>query len=148
MFGTIQGKLKTPAVGTLILAFISHVRHRAGQQCGSISNVLANLISDIGVLIAFYYGVTGRDLRLGLPQGRLPSRRGSSSPGSCCPLVGGHRSPPVVGYERDQDRRAGAVPTPTSSPSPMGVPLVILARLTTKGDFFKTKPIAYAEIGE
>ena len=30
----------------------------------------------------------------------------------------------------------------------LGIPLVILARLTTKGDFFKSKPIAYTEIGE
>ena len=30
----------------------------------------------------------------------------------------------------------------------LGIPLVIIARLTTKGDFFKTKPIAYTEIGE
>ena len=27
-----------------------------------------------------------------------------------------------------------------------GVPLVAIARLTTKGDFFKTKPIAYETI--
>jgi hypothetical protein len=30
----------------------------------------------------------------------------------------------------------------------LGVPLVLLARFTTKGDFFKQKPIAYNEIGE
>ena len=30
----------------------------------------------------------------------------------------------------------------------LGVPLVIIARFTTKGDFFKQKPIAYTEIGE
>ena len=30
----------------------------------------------------------------------------------------------------------------------LGVPLVILARFTTKGDFFKTKMVAYDEIGE
>jgi hypothetical protein len=30
----------------------------------------------------------------------------------------------------------------------LGVPLMILARLTTRGDFFKQKPVAYTEIGE
>ena len=30
----------------------------------------------------------------------------------------------------------------------LGVPLVLLAKFTTKGDFFKQKPIAYTEIGE
>jgi hypothetical protein len=30
----------------------------------------------------------------------------------------------------------------------LGIPLVIIARFTTKGDFFKQKPIAYTEIGE
>jgi len=30
----------------------------------------------------------------------------------------------------------------------LGIPLVIVARLITKGDFFKTKPVAYTEIGD
>jgi hypothetical protein len=30
----------------------------------------------------------------------------------------------------------------------LGVPLVILAWATTKGNFFKQKPIAYTEIGD
>ncbi len=30
----------------------------------------------------------------------------------------------------------------------LGIPLVIVARLTTKGDFFKQKPVAYTEIGD
>ncbi len=37
---------------------------------------------------------------------------------------------------------------PTSSRCCLGIPLVILARFTTKGDFFKQKPVAYTEIGD
>ena len=59
VFGTIQGKLKTPMVGTLILAFTSLLGIVLVSNVGSISNVFSNLISSIGVLIAFYYGVTG-----------------------------------------------------------------------------------------
>ena len=45
VFGTIQGKLKTPASGTLILAFISHVRDRAVRQRQHVNNIFGYLIS-------------------------------------------------------------------------------------------------------
>ena len=44
VFGTIQGKLKTPMVGTLILAFISLFGIVLASNVGSINNVFANLI--------------------------------------------------------------------------------------------------------
>src|SRR5271165_1661123 len=59
VFGTIQGKLKTPMVGTLILAFLSLFGIVLVSNVSSISNAFGDLISNIGVLIAFYYGVTG-----------------------------------------------------------------------------------------
>ena len=60
VFGTIQGKLQTPAVGTLILAFICMFGIVLVCNVSSINNrVLQTSSSSIGVLIAFYYGITG-----------------------------------------------------------------------------------------
>jgi len=59
VFGTIQGKLQTPMVGTLILALVCMFGIVLVSNVSSINTVFANLISNIGVLIAFYYGVTG-----------------------------------------------------------------------------------------
>ena len=46
-------------VGTLILAFLSLFGIVLISSVHSVNNVFAILISNIGVLIAFYYGVTG-----------------------------------------------------------------------------------------
>ncbi len=145
VFGTIQGKLKTPMVGTLILAFVSLLGIVLVSNVGSINNVFANLIDSIGVLIAFYYGVTGvtcfwayrkvafKDLRFFLT-------------GIVFPLVGG-----VVllgvGYQVIKTSGWSGAGADIITLL-LGIPLVIIARLTTKGDFFKVKPIAYTEIGE
>ena len=145
VFGTIQGKLKTPAVGTLILAFLCLFGILLASHVTSISNVFNNLISDIGVLIAFYYGVTGvtcawayrkvafKDLRFFLT-GILFPFVGASSCSSC-----GYQVIKTSGWS---GANADIITLA------LGVPLVILARFTTKGDFFKTKVVAYDEIGD
>ena len=146
MFGTIQGKLKTPAVGTLILAFICLFGIVLASSVTSISTVFDNLIPDIGVLIAFYYGVTGlacawayRKVAFKRPQVLLHR--------DPVPVPRGHR-PDLRQVRGHQGSPAGAVPTPVIITMALGIPLVILARFTTKGEFFKTKVVAYEEIGE
>lgn len=59
IFGAISGRFQTPAVGTLILSFISLFGILLTTFSTSSNNVFAHLISNIGVLVAFYYGITG-----------------------------------------------------------------------------------------
>ena len=145
VFATIQGKLKTPMVGTLILAFASLLGIVLVSNVGSISNVFNNLISSIGVLIAFYYGVTG--LTCAWSYRKVAFQRTSFFfTGILLPLLGGATLLTV-----------GVIVIVTAGWSganadiitlALGVPLVILAWATTKGNFFKQKPIAYTEIGD
>ena len=145
VFGTIQGKLKTPMVGTLILAFMSLLGIVLVSNVGSISNVFANLISSIGVLIAFYYGVTGLTCAWAYRKVAFQSVRFFFS-GILLPFVGGVVLL-FVGYKVIQSAGWSGANADIITLL-LGIPLVIIARLTTKGDFFKTKPVAYTEIGE
>jgi len=144
VFGTIQGKLKTPAVGTLILAFICLFGILLTSQVTSIQTVFNNLILNIGVLIAFYYGITGLSCAWAYRRVAFKDTRFFFT-GVLFPFVGGVvllfvLVKVILG--------AGMTALPVIITMALGVPLVILARLTTKGNFFKTKMVAYEEIGD
>jgi len=145
IFGTIQGKLKTPAIGTLILAFLCMFGIVLVSNVNSINTVFANLILNIGVLIAFYYGITG--LTCAWAYRKVATKRFSFFlTGILFPGLGGL----VLLYVLYQVIKTAGWSTgaPVIITLVLGVPLVLIARFTTKGDFFKTKPIAYEEIGE
>jgi amino acid transporter len=145
VFATIQGKLKTPMVGTLILAFISLFGIVLVSNVSSISTVFGHLISSIGVLIAFYYGVTGVTCAWAYRKVALQSTRFFFT-GILLPLLGGVVLLGVGAWVIKTSGWSGAGADIITLA--LGVPLVILARYTTKGDFFKQKPIAYTEIGD
>jgi amino acid transporter len=145
IFASIQGKLKTPAVGTLILAFLSLFGILLTTVSSSINNVFANLISNIGVLIAFYYGVTGLTCAWAYRKVAFQTVRFFFS-GFLLPLVGGVTLLAVMYQVIKQGGWSGCYPDIITLV--LGIPLVLLARFTTKGEFFKTKPIAYTEIGD
>ena len=58
-FGRIHPKYQTPALGTIVLAGASLVGVLLSVLSSSAGNVLNNLVNNIGVLVAFYYGITG-----------------------------------------------------------------------------------------
>jgi len=144
VFGTIQGKLKTPAVGTLILAFICLFGILLTSQVTSIQTVFNNLILNIGVLIAFYYGITGLACAWAYRKVAFKDARFFLT-GILFPLVGGIV---LVFVLVKVIMGAGTSSLPVIITMVLGIPLVILARFTTKGDFFKTKMVAYEEIGD
>ena len=144
VFGSIQGKLKTPAVGTLILAFLCLFGILLTSQVSSIQTVFNNLILNIGVLIAFYYGITGLACAWAYRKVAFKDVKFFFT-GVLFPFVGGVvllfvLVKVVIG--------AGKSGLPVIITMALGIPLMILARVTTKGDFFKTKMVAYEEIGE
>ena len=105
--------------------------------------MFSNLILSIGVLIAFYYGVTG--VTCAWAYRKVAFQRTSFFfTGILLPLVGGVVLL-LVGVDVIKTA-GGAAPTPTSSPCCSGIPLVIIARFTTKGDFFKQKMVSYDTI--
>ena len=58
-FASIHPKTLTPAVGTITLAFISLFGIMLTSFSSSSGHVFNNLVNNIGVLVAFYYGITG-----------------------------------------------------------------------------------------
>jgi amino acid transporter len=59
MFASIHPKTLTPAVGTITLAFVSLFGIMLTSFSSSSGHVFNNLVGNIGVLVAFYYGITG-----------------------------------------------------------------------------------------
>ena len=145
VFGTIQGKLQTPAVGTLILSFICMFGIVLVSNVSSVSNVFSNLISSIGVLIAFYYGVTGLTCAWAYRKVAFQNTAFFFT-GILLPLLGGITLLAIGVKLISQVGWSGAYADIITLL--VGIPLVILAKVTTKGPFFDTKPVAYTEIGE
>src|ERR1035437_3120793 len=59
VFSSIHEKFKTPAIGTIIVALASMFGILLTTFSSSSSTVFNNLVLNIGVLVAFYYGITG-----------------------------------------------------------------------------------------
>ena len=106
------------------------------------SDVFSNLIPNIGVLIAFYYGATGVACAWAYRKVAF-QRVGFFFTGVLLPLVGGVVLL-LVGVKVIRRRVERGVPRHHHHAA--RDPLLILARVTTKGDFFK--PIATMRIGD
>lgn len=59
VFSSIHDKFKTPAMGTVIIALLSLFGIMLTTFSSSSASVFNNLVLNIGVLVAFYYGITG-----------------------------------------------------------------------------------------
>jgi len=142
VFGQIHSKFLTPALGTVVLAFFSLFGILLSTGVHSVNDLLNKLVTDIGILVAFYYGVTGIACAWGYRKVAF-EKVGFFFMGILFPLLSGFVLLFVgcwimksdVGYALPDIVILG-----------LGIPLTIIARLTTKGDFFKTKTIAYTSI--
>jgi amino acid transporter len=143
VFGSIQGKFRTPAIGTVILAFLCLFGILLTTGSSSVNHVFGNLINNIGVLIAFYYGVTGITCAWAYRKVAF-QRLGFFLTGVLLPFLGG-----VfllwVGYQVVK-QSGWSASAPVIYTMLAGIPLVIIARYTTKGDFFKQPRVSYDSI--
>ena len=142
LFGTINPKFLTPAIGTMVLAAIAFIGMMLSAGSPPVNTVLSNLISNIGVLVAFYYGVTG--ITCAWAFRKVAFQKASFLfIGIVAPLLSGIFLL-FVGFW--VIRTAGWTALPDIIILVGGIPLLLIARFTTKGDFFKVKPIAYSSI--
>jgi len=59
VFAVIHARYRTPVIGTLILTAITVVGLVLSTLSPSVNQTLNNLTNNIGVLVGFYYGITG-----------------------------------------------------------------------------------------
>jgi amino acid transporter len=143
VFATIEPKRQTPAIGTLIIAFICLFGIFLTQGNSTLNSDFSTLVGNIGVLIAFYYGTTGVACAWAYRRVAFVSVKFFFS-GILLPFVGGIV---LLGVGVEVVHESGLKSSlPILVTFLLGVPLVILTRFMTTGDFFKTKVIAYDEI--
>ncbi len=147
-FAVIHARYRTPVIGTLILTAITVVGLVLSTLSPSVNQTLNNLTNNIGVLVGFYYGITGiacawyfrRTLRRSLVSLVFTG---------VAPLLGG-----VfliwIGYQvviQGQQAGGWSVVLPVLVVGVFGVPLAVVARLYNPR-YFTRRARAYDPGGE
>ena len=144
LFGTIHPKYKTPALGTLVLAFVSIFGILLTTLSSSASTIFGQLVDNIGVLVAFTYGITGLACAWAFRKTWGQSLRANLTM-IVAPLIGGITLL-VVSLLVIQE--AGMQSLPDIIVLGIGIPLVLLAksRARDKSDFFTQPRVSYSSI--
>lgn len=139
-FGRISPRFNTPAVGTLILAIIAGVGLMITTLSPTVSGTFVNLISNIGVLVAFYYGITGLACAWAYRH-VLTSSVSAFFLAGLLPFLGGIF---LFWVAYQVVVQAGLGPSaPILVTFILGVPLVALVRVLCKSDFFRRPIVSY-----
>ena len=140
VFGLVHRRWQTPYIGTMIVAAISAVGIILTTFSGSINTTFQNVIANIGVLVAFYYAVTGIACAWAFRKVLFKSPSYLILAG-ILPFVGavflfwvGYQVIVQAGFEAS---------LPVLVSVALGVPLVILTMVLTKSDFFSRKTVSY-----
>jgi amino acid transporter len=144
VFGTIPGTFQTPMFGTLILASLAVLGIMLRAASPTINNGYGNLIDNIGVLVAYYYGVTGIACAWSYRKVMFQNARFLFT-GIILPFLAGIFCF-WVGYEviRQSGLSASA---PVLVAYFLGIPLAVIAKRRSASDFFNQHPVAYESIG-
>jgi amino acid transporter len=142
VFGTIHPKFLTPALGTVVLAFFSLFGILLSTGVSSVNTLLGKLVGDIGILVAFYYGITGIACAWGYRKVAFQQVKFFFS-GVLLPFLSGCFLIYIGIYIMKSDP---GYALPDLVILGLGIPLVIVAKLVSKGEFFNTKTIAYDSI--
>jgi amino acid transporter len=138
MFGVVHKSWQTPWIGTVVTTVLSIVVI-CFTFIGSVNSVFQNLILDIGVLVAFYYGVTGIACAWAFRKVLFTSVKLFFFAG-ILPLLGG-----IflfwIGYEVISSDVTAALPILIAVGA--GIPLTIIAALVNKNGFFREKTVSY-----
>jgi len=141
-FGLVHPKWRTPWVGTVISSVLATVWILVTLFSSSVSTVFSNLILNIGVLVAFYYGITGVACAWAFRRLLAHSVRMFFFAG-LLPFVGGVALLAIGGYVVSQDVGASI---PILVTMGVGIPLLATAVVTNRSGFFREKTISYTEV--
>jgi amino acid transporter len=150
-FGTVHKSWRTPWVGTIISSGLAIVVIVLTVVFDNVGSIFANLILDIGVLVALYYGITGIACAWAFRKVLLSSVSRFFFAG-LLPLVGGIYllliayvviAPMTLPFGQSPD---WGTSLPILITIALGLPLVILAAVTSRSDFFHEKTVSYVEV--
>jgi amino acid transporter len=142
IFSKVDGKTQTPLLGTLILAGLCLFGLLLRAVSPTVNSEFGNLIDDIGILVAFYYGATATACAWAFRKVML-KKAGFFLTGVLLPFLSGLFCF-WVGYE--VLRQAGASASGVLVAMALGIPLILIERRITHGDFFRRPTIAYDTI--
>lgn len=143
VFGKVQGTFQTPMLGTLILAGMCLFGIALRTVSPTINNGYGNLIDDIGVLVAFYYGATGIACAWSYRKVMFDQVRFFLT-GVLLPFLSGTFCF-WVGYEVMHQSGLSAS-APVLVTLALGIPLLVIHRLFTQSDFFHRPAVAFESI--
>ncbi|HYA00326.1 MAG TPA: APC family permease [Candidatus Binatia bacterium] len=143
IFGFIHRRWQTPVVGTLVTFLLCSLGILLTTLSSDVNSTFSNMISDIGILVALYYGATGiacawafRHVLLHDPVTLVLA--------GILPLFGGLFLF-WIGYQVIAQGVGAAIPVLITIG--LGIPLGIVAVLTNRNGFFRMKTVAYREVG-
>jgi len=139
-FGKISSRFHTPAQGTFVLGLIAGVGLLITTLSPTVSGTFGGLIGNIGVLVAFYYGITGLACAWAYRHIIFKSPTNLILAG-ILPLAGGIFLFWVAYQVIVQSGIGYSMPIIVTFG--LGIPLVILARLLAKSDFFRRPTVSY-----
>lgn len=142
-FGRVHPRWRTPWLGTIISAAAALVIILVTTLADSVSKIFGNLILNIGVLVAVYYGVTGLASAWAFRKVLFSSGRLLLFAG-ILPLIGGLLLLAIGGYVT---YTAWITDVTTALPVivtiALGLPLLLLAVVTNRTGFFREKTVSY-----
>lgn len=145
-FGVVHKSWLTPWVGTIITAIFSIVVIAVTLLSDSVNQVFANLILDIGVLVAVYYGVTGVACAWAFRKVVLHNAKMLVLAG-LLPLIGGLSLMAIGGYVVYQSWTTDiATALPVLVAMALGLPLLVIAVVTNRSGFFREKTVSYVMV--
>ncbi len=142
-FGIVHRSWLTPWVGTIITAIFAVIVVVVTLVSDSVNSVFANLILDIGVLVAVYYGVTGISCAWAFRKVLTSSAKLFLFAG-LLPLLGGLGLLALGGYVSYNSWITDiGTALPILVAMALGVPLLIIAVATNRSGFFREKTVSY-----
>ncbi len=141
----IHGRRRTPVVGTLVLAALAMVGIVLTTKVHTANDLLTQLVTSIGVLVAFYYGIAGLACAWAYRKVAWTSARFFLT-AIVLPLVGWAALWSVGGMVIAQYGWSGAKADIITLV--LGLPLALVARWGTSGDYFRRPRVAYTDVDE
>lgn len=147
-FGTIHRSWRTPWVGTIISSGLAIVVIILATSVNTVNTVFGNLILDIGVLVALYYGITGIACTWAFRKVLLTSVTRFIFAG-VLPFLGGLFllgvayvviAPTTLPLGQSAD---WGTSLPILITIALGIPLLLIAMATARTDFFHEKTVSY-----